>query len=77
MHSLANDPTLPPGLAAAFARVRYQVVATMSDGAEAIVNCLNERIRDEHIAKYQEIISRDGGNFRDGRKMVSVEVRAL
>jgi hypothetical protein len=41
------------------------------------VNCLNERIRDEHIAKYQEIISRDGGNFRDGRKMVSVEVRAL
>lgn len=76
MHAFANDPTIPANIAAAFARVRFQVVGIFDDGREAIVNCLSERSRDEHVSKYRDIIARDGGNFRDGSKLVSVEVRA-
>lgn len=78
MHPLANDSTVPECLRAAFARVRFQVVATMSDGKETIVNAMSRATVDAKLAEYadiQRVHAARGYGFSDGRTIVSVAVR--
>ena len=79
-HPLLNDPSLPDCLRNAFARVRWQVVAVMDDGSEAVVNCMSRKTVDAKLAEYadiQRVHAERGQGFRDGRTISSVEVREI
>lgn len=80
MHHLSNDPTVPECLRAAFARVRFQVVAIKSDGAEVIANATTEESRDRLIAEYQDARrhhAEHGTSYRDGTTIARIEVRSV
>lgn len=80
MHHLSNDPTAPDCLRAAFARVRFQVVAIKSDGTEVVANATTEASRDRLIAEYEDVKryhAEHATSYRDGTTIARIEVRAV
>jgi hypothetical protein len=79
-HALANDPSLPDCLAAAFARVRWQVVTVLSDGRESIINCVSQSAIDSAMARNADIAAHHAANgttFRDGTTILETFVREI
>lgn len=80
MHHLATNPNVPDCLRAAFARVRFQVVAIKSDGTEVVANAITEESRDRLIAEYedaQRYHAVNGTSYRDGTTIARIEVRNI
>lgn len=79
-HPLANDPSVPAVLRAAFARVRWQVVTVLSDGREAVVNCRTQSQVDEYTARNADIAAHHavtGSTFSDGTTIARTYVREV
>lgn len=74
-HPLANDPSVPAILRAAFARVTHQIVRTYADGSEWSwnLNSVQTPNRFNIIAAERRHI----GKVRDGMTLVAVEIRAV
>lgn len=79
-HPLANDSSLPAALRNAFARVRFQVISSMDDGSESIVNCMSQAKADEVTARNLDIIATHaarGFGFRHGPSMIATRVESV
>lgn len=79
-HPLANDATVPAVLRKAFARVQWQVIATLSDGTESIVNCMSESKVSEVTERNRDIIrvhAQRGYGFTHGPSMIATRVESV
>lgn len=74
-HPLANDPTVPAILRAAFARVTHQIVRFYADGSEWSwnLNVTQTPNREAILASERSRI----GTERDGKILAAVEIRKV
>lgn len=74
-HPLANDPTVPAVLRAAFARVVCQIVRSYDDGSDGVINMTSNAKAADELPKHRAFI---GHKMRSADKvLVAVEIRAV
>ncbi|PAL23587.1 hypothetical protein [Sphingopyxis sp. GW247-27LB] len=70
----------PAVLRRTFERVKYHVIAELSDGTASIAHCVSEASRDRMVAEQLDIMAvhmATGRTFRSGNTIVAVGVREV